>query len=876
MEPTIFGYIRRHSWKEQMIVLGLTLASFPFLYWSLDLPKTIVNDALGQADQPHDFYGFEVDKFGYLFALCGLFLTLVLINGIFKYIINVYAGLVAERMLRRLRYDLYSQILRFPLPHMKRVSSGEIVQMINAETEALGGYIGTALQIPAYQGGTLLVILTFIFVQDPVLGLAAIALYPIQAYLIPKLQRRVNQLGKQRIRQVRRLADRISETVSGVRDLRANDATQYERARMSSELSVVYYIRYRIYILKFMIKFINNFFAQIAPFFFFSIGGYLVLTGNISLGAIVAVLSAHKDLSSPWRELLDYYQLMQDVRIKYDQVVSQFQPRGQIDERRQLDEPTAELSFEGSIEARGVVVRDDDGDALLDNVTLTVPIPSTVAILGPGGGGREELTMVLAGLITPDSGRVTIGGHDLNQLPDSVLGRKMAFVGFPPFVGSDTIEDNLLMGLRHRPVRPYQPPPEEEKRYRRQLRDTERAGNSPFDFRADWVDWTLAGVTEEQERLPTIVGILELIQLDADVYMLGLRGTIRHDRFDDLRERLLEVRAAMHERLETDESLARLVERFDPERYNSNATLAENLLFGAPRDDQFQIDRLAEHPYVRRVLDQVGITDELRRVGLALARTMVELFADLPPDHEYYQQFSFIRAEDLPDYQSLVARADPEALDRLDQEDRQRLLALPFRLINSRHRLGLITRELEEKLLEARKVFRENLPPEYAASVAFFEPDAFNDAASVQDNVLFGKIAYGVAQAPVRVAALIRQLLEEAGLRERIIEVGLSFRCGPGGARLSMAQRQKLAMARALIRRPAVLILHEALTAIDAAEQPAMADRVLEAMAGRTVIWSLARADLADKFQQAIMMDKGKIVETGEQAAEAAPQEADA
>jgi putative ABC transport system ATP-binding protein len=876
MEQTIFGYIRRHSWKEQLIVLGMTLASFPFLYWSLDLPKTIVNDALGHADQHHDFYGFNFDKFEYLFALCGLFLILVLINGIFKYIINVYAGLVAERMLRRLRYDLYSQILRFPLPHMKRVSTGEVVQMINAETEALGGYIGTALQIPAYQGGTLLVILVFIFIQDPVLGLAAIALYPIQAYFIPKLQRRVNRLGKERIRQVRRLADRIGETVTGVRDLRANDATQYERARMSKELSVVYYIRYRIYVLKFLIKFINNFFAQIAPFFFFSIGGYLVLTGSVSLGAIVAVLAAHKDMSSPWRELLDYYQLMQDVRIKYDQVVSQFQPRGQVDERRQLDEPATELRFEGEIEARSVLLRDDDGETLLDNVSIRLPIPSTTALLGPGGGGREELALALAGLISPDAGRVTIGGQDLAPLPDSVIGRKMAFVGFPPFVGSDTIEDNLLMGLRHRPVHPYKPPPEEEARYRREVLDNERAGNSPFDFQADWVDWAAAGVTDEKERLPTLVRILEVVQLDADVYALGLRGTIRHDRFGDLREKLLAVRMEMRRRLEDDESLARLVERFDPDRYNSNATMAENLLFGAPRDDTFQIERLAEHAYVRKVLDQVGITDELRRVGLAVARTMVELFADLPPDHEFYQQFSFIRAEDLPDYQTLVARADPDELDKLDEDDRQRLLALPFRLINSRHRLGLVTKELEGKILQARKAFRESLPPELAASVAFFEPDAYNDAASVQDNVLFGKIAYGAAQAPVRIAALIRQLLEEAQLRERIVEVGLSFPCGPGGGRLSMAQRQKLGLARVLLRRPAVLILHEAATAIDAAEQRGLVERILEQMRGRTVLFSLARADLADLFDRTIVLDKGKVVEEPAQPLEAQPQEAEA
>ena len=75
--------------------------------------------------------------------------------------------------------------------------------MITSEVEPLGGFIGEAIALPAFYGGTLVVIFTFVFMQDPVLGLAAISLYPIQGYLIPKLQRRVNELAKQRVRAVR-------------------------------------------------------------------------------------------------------------------------------------------------------------------------------------------------------------------------------------------------------------------------------------------------------------------------------------------------------------------------------------------------------------------------------------------------------------------------------------------------------------------------------------------------------------------------------------------------------------------------------------------------------------------------------------------------
>ncbi len=76
-------------------------------------------------------------------------------------------------MLRRLRYMLYSSILRFRLPRFRRVSGGELIPMITAEVEDVGVFIGEAIATPAFQGGTLLVYAVFIFVQDPFLGAAA-------------------------------------------------------------------------------------------------------------------------------------------------------------------------------------------------------------------------------------------------------------------------------------------------------------------------------------------------------------------------------------------------------------------------------------------------------------------------------------------------------------------------------------------------------------------------------------------------------------------------------------------------------------------------------------------------------------------------------
>src|SRR5262249_39374997 len=153
--------ILRYSLRQQIFVLVLTLASFPFLYYSLKLPKEIVNHAISGKHFPQNFLGLEFNQVPYLMFLCGIFLTLVLINGGFKYYINTFKGRLGERMLRRFRYSLYERLLRFPPSYFQRTSSAQIIPMITVECEQLGGFIGDAFALPAFQGGQLLVIIIF-------------------------------------------------------------------------------------------------------------------------------------------------------------------------------------------------------------------------------------------------------------------------------------------------------------------------------------------------------------------------------------------------------------------------------------------------------------------------------------------------------------------------------------------------------------------------------------------------------------------------------------------------------------------------------------------------------------------------------------------
>ena len=873
MKQTLFGYIFAFSKRQQIILVILTFAAFPFIYLQAELPKMIVNGAINgkPSNFPIEFNGFEFEHVEYLFTLCGLFLTLVFINGGMKYMLNVMKGRLGERMLRRLRYILYERILRFPLPHFRRVSQGEIIPMITQEVEPLGGFFGDSIATPLYQGGILITLLVFILMQDPLLGLAAVALFPLQGALIPGLQKKVNLLAKERVRNVRLMADHLGESIGGISEIHTNDGSQYQLSRFAGRLGIIYEIRYEIFRRKFFIKFFNNFLAQFTPFIFYSLGGYLAIKGDLSVGALIAVISAHKDMNAPWKELLAYYQQREDARIKYDTVIQQFDPPGMLDEAIQTGDGTPPTPFspDSVISFRNTGLADDDGTVYLQSISASFAMSERVAFIGPSGGGKEEIAALLVRLAVPTSGRVHIGNDDVAQIPETRLGRRIGYVSAQPYLFANSLRENLLMALR------YRPSADVDESRRAWILEAETAGNSVYDPTGNWIDYEAVGLEASEDALNArIRQVLQQAQLADDIYEFGLRGRINPDDQPELAKRLLSARTALREHIEATGETG-LVEPFDPDHYNLNASVAENLLFGTPVGNTFDLEHLGEHPYVLETLDRVGLTDEFVQIGRQVAETMVELFADIDPGHELMEQFSFIAAEDLPEFQTLLGRLDRggPAGGTMSAEDRGQLLSLPFRLIPARHRLGLIDDQLQLRMLEARRSFAEHLPEELKDAVAFFDADRYNAASSIQDNILFGKIAFGRSQSATQVRTLVGELINKLNLRDAVLDIGLQYQVGVAGGRLSAVQRQKAAFARALIKQPDLLVINQAFSVFDEASRTAVFGGVVNGATNMGIVAVLDHPEQASAMDRVFTVDNGRIEDEsvgGAVAAEAA------
>ncbi|WP_299897972.1 ABC transporter transmembrane domain-containing protein [uncultured Ruegeria sp.] len=807
MESTLFAFIWKHSKKQQLVLLLLTVLSFPFLYASLELPKQIINDAIGAPGDTVTIWNFTVTQVQYLMILCIAFLATVIASGVMKMRINTMKGILAERMLRRLRYTLIQRSMRFPKSYFATTSQGELVSMITSEAEPMGGLMGDAIAQPVFQFGQMMTIVTFLFMQSVWFGLASIALIPLQAWLIPKLQRQINLLNKDRIQEVRRLSSEIGETAAGISDLRTNGGWRYRLAQFSHRLGTLFEIRFKIYNKKFFMKFLNNLITQITPFLFYSVGGYLAITGEVTVGALVAALGAYKDLSGPWKDLLTYYNQVQDMSLRWEIVTERFAPDNMIPEELFEGEPETIPRLTGDIELRNVTVRDIDGKTVLEDLDLTIPRGARVAIQSSHASERSALGQLLTREVLPVQGEVIMAGHNLRGLHQSVIAARIGYAYSRPYLFDGTLGDNLMMPLRTHPRHEA----ETLKAPTRWQIEAVRAGNSPDSLGDEWIDPGLAGLDDIEDIRDWWFRLVEAMGIDEFMFRRTLRTQFDPEIHPVLAQEVVNLRGTIAKRL-AEKGLDRYVYRFDPDRFNPAVPLGGNLLFAAPSRD-ISPDILAGDERFVQMLSAHDLADDVISISQAVMDTLSKTFGRDGADHPLFLRLGM--SKDM--YHKLLdieERRKAKGDMAVSDQERALLLTVPFLL--TAEQIGPdFPDEYKEKILAIRKGQAKRLRDAMGGMFITVAPDIYVPRLTVLENAIYGRVSLMAGAHADDIEDVVAEAMNEAGLRRRAAAIIYDLPTGLGGNNLPTVFQERAAFSRAGIKRPDILILDKALASHD-------------------------------------------------------------
>jgi len=715
----------------------------------------------------------------------------------------------------------------------------------------MGGLMGDMLSQPVFQAGQMITILTFLFAQSFWFGLASVALIPLQAWVIPKLQRQINQLNKTRIQEVRKLAADIGETAAGVSDIRVNGGLRFRLALFSNRLGALFGIRFQIYQKKFFMKFLNNFINQLTPFFFYSVGGYLAIQGQITVGALVAALAAYKDLSSPWKELLSYYNQTQDMALRWEVVTERFAPKTLVEDALFEGEPVENPSLVGEIVLKNVTVRDDNDHVVLEDLNLTIRAGARVAVKATSEAASQAFADLLTREVIPHRGTITIAGLNLNELHQGVVGSRIGYAQSAPYMFDGTLGDNLMLPLKHSP----QITDGAQVKFDEWLDEAKRSGNSLDPLSAKWIDPPKVGFENDEAIRDWWFQLVEAMGSDEFMVRRALRTRMNPQTQPELAELIVNLRPEIETRLEA-AGLLDVVYRFDPEKFNPVSPLGSNLMYALPVRFLQQTTLGASEGFLR-VLRAEGLVEQLTDMSASVVGNLIATFGSDGTDHPLFRRLNM----DDELYQQLSdihMKRNKNGNEGLEDEELSLLMTVPFAF--SAEQIGpAFNEEFKDRVLEIRESSSEHLVAELGGLFERISPEKYIPVMTVLGNAIFGRISGMAGAKEQQVEDIVVEVINEQGWRRQTAQSIFDLEMGIGGTNLPAVFRERAAISRAGIKKPDILILQSALSSHDADNRSKMRERIGNLMPKATKIFIENHFNAPESYDMFIEIENGRI-----------------
>jgi ABC-type multidrug transport system fused ATPase/permease subunit len=398
-------------------------------------PPLLAKDALD--DAVNDKTGRE------LVIVVAIFIAAGLANWGMTYVETYMTGWVGERILADLRTQLFAHLQRLSLGFYERNRAGVLISRMTNDVEAIDQLVTdgvtTLAQSTLLLGGTAVLLL----VLDWRLALATLAVIPFMSIATALFRSRSARAYAAVRERLGLVTATLAEDIAGmrmvqafVREERATDnfrtvARRYRDSNMETVMLNGIYFPF------------VSFLATLALAVVLGYGGHLYFEHAIKIGTLFAFMLYVNNFFDPVQQLSQLYNTFLSATAALDKII------GVLDEEPEIaDRPGAKPlpRIEGHVRFEGVHFAYGRGAEVLHGIDLDVPSGTTVALVGHTGAGKSTIAKLLARFYEPTSGRITIDGHDLNEVTQGSLRHQLGIVPQEGFLFAGTVAENIAFG----------------------------------------------------------------------------------------------------------------------------------------------------------------------------------------------------------------------------------------------------------------------------------------------------------------------------------------------------------------------------------------------------------------------------------------------
>ena len=262
---------------------------------------------------------------------------------------------------------------------------------------------------------------------------------PACVYTFQKYQRKLTELTKQLRERSADLGSLFVDSILGMRVVVSLNAEKHETGRFGERNGAFVRTMLKVQITSFLSGALPGTILTAGTAAVFLYGGWMIIDGTMTIGTMVAFMAYHTRLLSPVQNLMGLSSGLASARVSLGRIFELFDTPAEVTER---PDAIAMGSVQHSIELQSVSIR-HDRNAVLEDISLTIPAGCFCAILGSSGAGKSTLADLLVRYLDPDQGRILIDGRELRGLRLGDLRREVMLVDQSPYLFNATIAENV-------------------------------------------------------------------------------------------------------------------------------------------------------------------------------------------------------------------------------------------------------------------------------------------------------------------------------------------------------------------------------------------------------------------------------------------------
>ncbi len=390
------------------------------------------------------FFIKQQGQWGALKYICILIIITMFIGNFFRYLSARTMENLRLHTLLNLRRTVFDNVMDMHLGFFNNQRKGDIISKIASDVQVVQFSVTATLQVIFRDPAQMIVFMILLFLTSVKLTLWSLLVVPVSAFIISKIVKKLKSQATAAQQTYGNMISNLDEALSGVKIIKAFNATDYIKARFDRENT-----RYSK-ILRSMAKRqqaaspVSETLAITMVSAIVMYGGYLILNNKSDLngGQFIEYIIIFSQLMRPAKSISDSFSNIHNGIAAGERVLALIDEKPAI-----VDRPNAMpvIAFDDSIEFDHVYFAYEDR-IVLDDVSLKVPKGKTVALVGPSGGGKSTLMDLIPRFIEPKSGQILFDGKNIQKVKADSLRSLMGIVNQESILFNDTIFNNIAFG----------------------------------------------------------------------------------------------------------------------------------------------------------------------------------------------------------------------------------------------------------------------------------------------------------------------------------------------------------------------------------------------------------------------------------------------